>query len=118
MDTPTVTIDPPVIAGLSKGDYLYREKVTGVDSDAVGYVVRWDNDTRILQVNNVSEGNMFIEGEKVVGIGTTLNGSDSAYLIKSINRQDDTDLFGDNTPFETEGDAILDFTEQNPFGEF
>ena len=118
LDTPTITIDPPVIAGLSKGDYLYREKVTGVDSDAVGYVVNWDNDTRILQVNNVSEGNMFIEGEKVVGIGTTLNGSDSAYLVKSINRQDDTDLFGDNTPFETEGDAILDFTEQNPFGEF
>ena len=68
LDTPAITIDPPVIAGLSKGDYLYREKVTGVDSDAVGYVVNWDNDTRILQVNNVSEGNMFIEGEKVVGI--------------------------------------------------
>ena len=118
LDAPIITIDPPVIAGLSTGDYLYREKVTGEDSDAVGYVVRWDNDTRVLQLNNISEGNMFIEGEKVVGIGTTLNGSDTAYIIKSISKQDDTDLFGDNTPFENEADAILDFTEQNPFGEF
>ena len=47
-----------------------------------------------------------------------MNGSDAAYIVKSASEQDDTDLFADNTPFETEADAILDFTERNPFGEF
>ena len=58
----------------------------------------------------------FIEGEKVVGIGTTLRGSDAVYIVRSTTTPDD--LFGDNDPFESEADQILDFTERNPFGEF
>ena len=60
----------------------------------------------------------FLEGERVVGIGTTMLGSNAIYIIKTISGQDDTDLYGDNTPFETQADAILDFSEKNPFGEF
>ena len=56
--------------------------------------------------------------EAVVGIGTTQNGSDAKYIVKTASTQDDTDAFNENTPFETEADAILDFSEGNPFGEF
>ena len=48
-----------------------------------------------------------------------MNGSDTAYIVKTVSDgQDDTDLYGDNSPFESEADAILDFSETNPFGEF
>ena len=57
-------------------------------------------------------------GEAVVGIGTTQNGSDAKYIVKTVSTQDDTDAFNENTPFETEADSILDFSEINPFGEF
>ena len=57
-------------------------------------------------------------GESVVGIGTTLNGSDAKYVVQASTDQDETDTFNENTPFETQADAILDFTERNPFGEF
>ena len=94
----------------------FKELVRGVSTGTTAYVQSWDWDDRILKVNNVS-GN-FLEGEKVVGIGTTMNGSDAQYIIKEVNNQDNTDLFGENSPFETEGDSIMDFSEVNPFGEF
>ena len=111
---PTVTIDPPATS--VSGDYMFKEIVRGVGSGTTALVQSWDADTRILLVNNVSGD--FIAGERVVGIGTTLNGSDATYIVKNVSDQDDTDLYGDNTPFETQADAILDFSETNPFGEF
>ena len=95
---------------------MFKEVVRGVGSGTTALVQSWDADTRILLVNNVSGD--FIAGERVVGIGTTLNGSDATYIVKSVSDQDDTDLYGDNSPFETEADSILDFSENNPFGEF
>ena len=111
---PSVTIDPPATS--VSGDYMFKEVVRGVGSGTTALVQSWDADTRILLVNNVSGD--FIAGERVVGIGTTLNGSDATYIVKSVSDQDDTDLYGDNSPFETEADSILDFSESNPFGEF
>ena len=113
---PTVTISAPAIGTGQTGNYLFKELVRGVSTGTTAYVQSWDWDDRILKVNNVS-GN-FLEGEKVVGIGTTMNGSDAQYIIKDVNNQDNTDLFGENSPFETEGDSIMDFSEVNPFGEF
>ena len=113
---PTVTISAPAIGTGQTGNYLFKELVRGVSTGTTAYVQSWDWDDRILKVNNVS-GN-FLEGEKVVGIGTTMNGSDAQYIIKDVNNQDDTELYGENSPFETEGDSIMDFSEVNPFGEF
>ena len=113
---PSVTISSPAIGVGQTGNYLFKELVRGVSTGTTAYVQSWDWDDRILKVNNVS-GN-FLEGEKVVGIGTTMNGSDAQYIIKDVNNQDDTELYGENTPFETEGDSIVDFSEVNPFGEF
>ena len=97
---PSVTISSPVIGIGQTGNYLFKELVRGVSTGTTAYVQSWDWDDRILKVNNVS-GN-FLEGEKVVGIGTTMNGSDAQYIIKDVNNQDDTELYGENTPLETE----------------
>ena len=113
---PSVSISAPAIGVAQTGNYLFKELVRGVSTGTTAYVQNWDASDRILKVTNVS-GN-FLEGEKVVGIGTTMNGSDTQYIIKEVNNQDNTDLFGENSPFETEGDSIMDFSEVNPFGEF
>ncbi len=113
---PSVTISAPEVGIAQTGNYLFKEMVRGVGSGTTAFVQSWDRDDRILKVTNLSGS--FIEGEKVVGIGTTMNGSDTAYIVKTVFDQDTTDLYADNTPFESEADAILDFSETNPFGEF
>ena len=114
--SPTITIDPPAAVGFATGNYQYKEMVRGVGSGTTAFVQEWDFDDRILKVTN-PDGN-FIVGEAIVGIGTTQNGSDAKYIVKTVSTQDDTDAFNENTPFETEADEILDFSEINPFGEF
>jgi len=47
-----------------------------------------------------------------------MGGTDTKYIVKTASDQDEEDTFNENTPFETEADAILDFNETNPFGEF
>ena len=116
LNAATVTIESPATVGFSTGNYLYKELVRGVGSGTTAFVQEWDFDDRILKVTRPS-GN-FIVGESVVGIGTTQNGSDAKYIVKTVSTQDDTDAFNENTPFETEANQILDFSEINPFGEF
>ena len=113
---PTITIAPPAAVGFATGNYVYKEMVRGVGSGTTAFVQNWDFDDRVLKVTNPS-GN-FVIGEAVVGVGTTANGSDAKYIVKTVSTQDDTDAFNENTPFETEADSILDFSEINPFGEF
>ena len=74
-------------------------------------------DKRVLKVTNIS-GSGFAIGENVVGIGTTQNGSDSEYKIFSKSGDDEYDNYAENILVESEADAILDFTEDNPFGDF
>ena len=60
----------------------------------------------------------FAPGESVVGIGTTLLGSDSEYIVRSVSDQDEYDNYNENIVVESEADSIIDFTEDNPFGDF
>jgi len=115
--TPTVTIDPPVKAGISSGNYLFKELVRGVSTGTTAIVADWDSDDRILKVTNVG-GVGFAVGESVVGIGTTLLGSDSEYVVRSVSDQDEYDLYNENIAVESEADSIIDFSEDNPFGDF
>ena len=115
--TPTVTIDPPARAGLATGNYMFKELVRGVSTGTTAFVADWDADTRILKVTNVG-GVGFAQGESVVGIGTTLLGSDSEYIVKSVSDQDEYDNYNENIVVESEADSIIDFSEDNPFGDF
>ena len=112
---PNVTIEVPS-TGINTDNYLPGELVRGVSTGTTAYVHNWDADTNILQITNASSN--FALGEIVVGIGTTQLGSDTARKILAISDQDEFDEFADNIEMETEADAILDFTEKNPFGEF
>ena len=108
---PVVTISSPV--GVSTGNYIFNETVRGVSTGTTAYVNDWDYDTKILQVKTLNGS--FIRGESVVGIGTTVGGSNANYKILSINTQDEYDDYADNIPIENEADEILDFSERNPF---
>ena len=115
--TPTLTIDPPARAGLATGNYQFKELVRGVSTGTTAIVADWDRDDRILKVTNVG-GVGFAPGESVVGIGTTLLGSDSEYIVRSVSDQDEYDNYNENIVVESEADSIIDFTEDNPFGDF
>ena len=115
--TPTITIDPPARAGLATGNYQFKELVRGVSTGTTAIVADWDADDRILKVTNIG-GVGFAPGESVVGIGTTLLGSDSEYIVKSVSDQDEFDNYNENILVESEADAIIDFSEDNPFGDF
>ena len=115
--TPTITIDPPARAGLATGNYQFKELVRGVSTGTTAVVADWDRDDRILKVTNVG-GVGFAPGESVVGIGTTLLGSDSEYIVRSVSDQDEFDNYNENILVESEADSIIDFSEDNPFGDF
>jgi len=115
--TPTITIDPPARAGLATGNYMFKELVRGVSTGTTAFVADWDSDDRILKVTNVA-GSGFATGESVVGIGTTMLGSDSEYIVRNVSDQDEYDNYNENIVVESEADSIIDFTEDNPFGDF
>ena len=115
--TPTITIDPPARAGLATGNYMFKELVRGVSTGTTAFVADWDSDDRILKVTNVA-GSGFAPGESVVGIGTTMLGSDSEYIVRNVSDQDEYDNYNENIVVESEADSIIDFTEENPFGDF
>ena len=115
--TPTITIDPPARAGLATGNYMFKEIVRGVSTGTTAFVADWDSDDRILKVTNIA-GSGFAVGESVVGIGTTLLGSDSEYIVRDVSDQDEYDNYNENIVVESEADSIIDFTEDNPFGDF
>ena len=111
---PTITLSSPI--GVSTGNYIFNEVVRGVSTGTTAYVNDWDFDTRILQVK-VSSG-FFVEGESVVGMGTTSGGSTANYRIYRINEQNEYDTYAENIEIENEADDILDFSERNPFGDY
>lgn len=111
---PTITISSP--AGISTGNYVFNEIVKGVSTGTSAYVKNWDNTTSILKVSIV-DGH-FAVGETVVGMGTTAGGSNSNYTIQKIYTDDLYDNYSENNVIESESDEILDFSENNPFGNY
>ena len=45
-------------------------------------------------------------------------GSDSEYIIRNVSDQDEYDNYNENIVVESEADSIIDFSEDNPFGDF
>ena len=81
------------------------------NSTAKGIVVSWTSATRTLRANDTS--GTFVAGTNITG--------DTSNAVWTLTSYDDQALpttpFADNVEFETEADAILDFSESNPFGE-
>ena len=114
-NNPTVTINPPEsISGI--GTFQFNEIVQGMRSGTQARVKNWDQDTGILSISNVSIGGTisgFFAGEDLKGLT-----SGALFSISSFNKDDSTDKYNEGDIFESEADAILDFTESNPFGSF
>ena len=113
--TPTVTIaDPETITGV--GTYQFNEVVKGMRSGTQARVKNWDQDTGILSIANVGIGTTtpgFFPGEDVKGLT-----SEALFSVAIYDKEDSTDKYNEGDIFETEADAIIDFTESNPFGNY
>jgi Virus neck protein len=104
------TLDLTFAAG-GTGNYTVGEIVTGSTSDAQGEVVSWNPTTRKLVLNNLT--GTFLDNEMVVG-----EDSESSWEVDILDSYNMGEIEGaQNKYFEVKGDLILDFTEENPFGE-
>ena len=105
---PTITVADPDFG--SSGNFIFNEIVTGSATTTTARVRVWDDDTNILEVATVG-GTGFQVGETVTG-----SKSGATQVIRIVDTEPDSDEYADNFQIETAADAILDFTEQNPFG--
>ena len=103
----SVTIADPESSG--SGDFIFNETVTGGTSSATARVRTWNSTTNILEVASVV--GTFVVGETLTG-----SSSGATHDLRKIDQDPLDDGFADNTQIETSADAILDFTEANPFG--
>ncbi len=104
---PIITIGAASTTG--SGTFLYGEMITGADSLTTAFVTKWDKPNGVLLARNLSDN--FAVGE------TVFNNKGTAYILNSINYDDD-DVSNTGDEIESVADSgILDFTEINPFGE-
>jgi hypothetical protein len=101
-----------VMAEGGTGDYAVGETVTGAVTNTTAEVKSWDNATRTLIVINRS--GRFSSGETMTG--DTSSAVWSTYTYNTINNVNSE--YDQNVAIETDADAIIDFTQTNPFGEF
>ena len=110
----SAAIDFVMTAGGSDSFSIDEEIYQGpslANATAKGIVVSWTAATRTLRVNDTS--GTFVAATNITGAT-----SGAVWSLTSFDDQAlPTTPFADNLEFETEGDAILDFTETNPFGE-
>jgi len=109
-----VTISSPRYAGF--GTFMFNEIVTGQTSGVEARVKSWDSPNRILKVSNVSsnvQNVLFYPGEIVVG-----SSSSAYYKLEEYDSEDIGDPYAENEEIEIAADAILDFSESNPFGNY
>ena len=104
---PTVTIGDA--EGSGSGTFQFNEIVTGSSSGTTARVRVWNSETNTLEVGSVS--GEFSRGETITG-----STSGASYAMRTVDVQPVDDGFADNINIENEADAILDFSEQNPFG--
>lgn len=93
------------------GTFTVGEEIAGGTSNVTAEVKSWDSANRQLQVYNRS--GIFTIPETVTG-----QTSGAAWTTASYNTLNNTNSeFDANADFETLGDAIIDFSQGNPFGE-
>ncbi len=106
--TPTISIASPGSSG--SGNYEFNESITGGTSGATARIRTWDASTNELEIYNIT--GTFVKGETITG-----SSSGASHLIRIIDYTNFDDAgYGDNDEFELQADAILDFSENNPFG--
>ena len=105
--TPTISIASPGSSG--SGNYSFNETITGGTSGATARIRTWDASTNELEIYNIT--GTFRAGETITG-----SSSGASHLIRVVDDTNFDDGYGENDEFELQADAILDFSENNPFG--
>jgi len=100
---------PPVITGT--GTFKFNELVTGSRSGAQGRVKTWDSVSNTLKLGTTN--GTFVAGDVIVG-----SASSASYTVDFIESAEFADKYDKGEEIETEADAIIDFSEKNPFGTF
>ena len=100
------------VADGGTGDFVAGEIVTGGNSNVTAEVKTWNSATRQLVVYNRS--GMYAIPETLTGNTSGAAWTSATYNTLN-NMNSDTDQ---NFTLETQADAIIDFTESNPFGDF
>jgi len=101
-----------LIMTTGSGDFERLEEVTGGTSGATGKVVAWNAPTKTLEIIDVT--GKFLPNETITGSWSGVSRVLSTYNTLDIDLLD----YAENKPIEIASDAILDFSEGNPFGEF
>ena len=113
------TIEFSGISTTGVGTYIYNEIVTGSLSGTTARVRNFKIRDDISQLNPPVElqvslnSGRFSAGEVVVG-----SISSARYVVDSYDDNSFNDPFDSNEEIETESDSLLDFTENNPFGDY
>ena len=110
-EAPTITVGSAGTVGV--GTFNYGDGIRGVSTGTTAYATSWDLPTRVLKAKNLT--GRFAVGEIIIGTAAT-TGETIAYTLNSINYDDD-DAYEDNQEIQSAADNILDFSEENPFGE-
>ena len=106
-DVVNITFSEPSLT--STGTFVFNEIITGQTSGVTARVRTWNGTTNILEVASVTGD--FRVGETITG-GT----SGASRVLRLRDIEPDNVEFADNFTIETQADAIIDFSEQNPFG--
>ena len=106
-DVVNITFSEPSLT--STGTFVFNEIITGQTSGVTARVRTWNGTTNILEVASVTGD--FRLGETITG-GT----SGASRVLRLRDIEPDNVEFADNFTIETQADAIIDFSEQNPFG--
>ena len=104
---PDITISDP--SSTSSGEFVFNEIITGSATGVTARVRSWNSTTNVLEIAAVSGS--FSLGETITG-----STSGATRVLRTIDKTVDNDPYADNFDIETAADAILDFSEQNPFG--
>lgn len=107
-EVPTVTISAG--SSIANGNFILGEKVSSSNSNAGGIVKSWNPNTNELIVSGF--GTDFTTGDTIIGLE-----SNSTYIVRTYESDKLLNSYANNDKIEEEADDIIDFSENNPFGE-
>ena len=91
-------------------EYVYQG-ASFATANATAQITTWDKPTLKLDLRNIS--GEFVANTVIRGVE-----SNAAYTMVSVDEMDNvSDLIDNNRQIQTEATQVLDFTENNPFGE-
>ncbi len=105
--SPIITIEPPYTSG--SGSYQFNEIVTGSISGTTARVNSWNGVTNKLDVFIIN--GIFKSGEMITGQTTN-----ASYKLNTLDTDNKVDHYSQNEEIEEEADLIIDFSDNNPFG--